>query len=70
MLFRGVQQTYVQQVTDHNANSGGHQIPLRVYNPNLGQDRLPILLFIHGGGWVRCISVTSYCRSVCHAKHV
>jgi acetyl esterase len=30
----------------------GHQLPLRVYRPAGSREPLPIIVFLHGGGWV------------------
>ena len=30
----------------------GHEVPLRVYRPAGSPGRLPVLVFLHGGGWV------------------
>ena len=30
----------------------GHAIPLRLYRPALGSEPAPVLLWLHGGGWV------------------
>jgi acetyl esterase len=42
------------------------EIPLRVYTPE-GEGPFPILLFIHGGGWVICSLDThdTLCRALC-----
>jgi acetyl esterase len=40
-------------VTDTRIPSKDHTIPVRVYKPDRGE-RLPILNFYHGGGWVIC----------------
>lgn len=40
-------------VTDTRIASEEHSIPIRIYNPNK-KEKLPILVFYHGGGWVIC----------------
>jgi acetyl esterase len=42
-------------------------VPVRVYTPE-GQGPFPILLFIHGGGWIRGTldTVDDGCKSLCH----
>jgi acetyl esterase len=43
---------YMAQVADLRARSGDTEIPLRVYCPRIGGERLPVLVYYHGGGWV------------------
>jgi acetyl esterase len=47
--------------------AGAPPVSVRVYTPE-GQGPFPILLFIHGGGWVRGTldTVDDGCRSLCH----
>jgi acetyl esterase len=40
-------------VTDHVIDTPGGPLPLRIYRPT-HQERLPVILFAHGGGWVIC----------------
>jgi acetyl esterase len=35
------------------AEQGSHSFCIRVYHPQLGPKRLPMMLYIHGGGWTR-----------------
>jgi len=44
---------FMGTVTDTRIPSEEHTIPVRVYNPSKGE-KLPILVFYHGGGWVIC----------------
>lgn len=55
-------------VWDHKLNAGDHEIPMRIFSPEIAGE-FPILLFFHGGGWVTG-NIDSY-DSVCAnlAKH-
>ena len=50
--------------------TGTHTIPVRVYRPRDLDDRLPVILYIHGGGWMYGSAEQSeataigYCREV------
>ncbi len=39
------------RIWDHKIETGGHEIPVRIFTPPEGEKR-PVLLFFHGGGWV------------------
>ncbi len=41
----------VKKVEDRTIDAGGDKIPVRVYTPE-GKGPLPVLVFLHGGGWV------------------
>lgn len=41
----------VALVADHLAPSGAGGVPVRLYHPDPG-GRLPVLVYLHGGGWV------------------
>jgi acetyl esterase len=43
---------YMAQVADLRVRSGEVEIPVRVYCPRIGGERLPVLVYYHGGGWV------------------
>ena len=43
---------YMAQVADLRVCSDGQDIPVRVYCPRIGGERLPVLVYYHGGGWV------------------
>ncbi len=48
----------------------GGQIPLRIYTPQ-GSSPFPVLVYLHGGGWVICDLDThdSLCRSLTNRAH-
>lgn len=46
---------------DIKINSGGYDIPVRLFAPEENADNSPLLLFFHGGGWVTG-NVDSYTR--------
>lgn len=56
---------------DECVSVGGHQIPVRIFSPVKGEqrpfaeNRLPVLLFFHGGGWVTG-NIDSYSRTCTH----
>lgn len=37
---------------DHLVPCGDHDVPVRIFSPDLGPLNRPVLLFFHGGGWV------------------
>ncbi|RYZ94429.1 MAG: alpha/beta hydrolase, partial [Proteobacteria bacterium] len=41
----------VASVRDSIVPARNHQIPIRIYNPKPKAKKLPILVYIHGGGW-------------------
>jgi acetyl esterase len=55
----------VHAVADHTVPGPGGDIPVRVYYPHEG-DRLPALVFAHGGGWSICSIETheGLCREI------
>jgi acetyl esterase len=46
--------------------AGGREIAVRVYRPAVGDGRLPVVVFFHGGGFVVCTLETHdpYCRAL------
>jgi acetyl esterase len=57
----------VAGVADRKVPGPAGEVPVRIYTP-AGQKPFPILLFLHGGGWVRgsIDTVNDFCRSLCH----
>jgi acetyl esterase len=57
----------VANVANRTIPGPGGPVPVRVYTPE-GQGPFPVLLYIHGGGWVRGTLETEDdgCRSLCH----
>ncbi|HYR96084.1 MAG TPA: alpha/beta hydrolase, partial [Candidatus Binatus sp.] len=58
----------VARVEDRRIPGPGGEIPIRVYTPE-GKAPFPVLVFIHGGGWVLC-SLDSHdppCRALANA---
>lgn len=57
----------VARVEDRTLAGPGSDVPVRVYTPN-GKGPFPILLYLHGGGWVigSRDSHDDLCRSLCH----
>lgn len=55
------------KVENRLIDSGERAIPVRIYSPP-GTGPFPILVYIHGGGWVVCNLDThdEVCRSMCH----
>lgn len=39
-------------VRDDTAASGAGRVPVRVYRPSAATGELPLVIMIHGGGWV------------------
>jgi acetyl esterase len=56
----------IAQVEDHVIKGPAHDVPVRTYTP-LGAGPFPVLLYIHGGGWVigSRDSHDELCRSLC-----
>jgi len=57
----------VKKVEDRVIDAGGAKLPVRIYTPD-GQGPLPILVFLHGGGWV-IGDIDTYeipCRALCN----
>ncbi|MCA9209447.1 MAG: alpha/beta hydrolase [Planctomycetales bacterium] len=53
------------------AADGPHgSIPVRIYRPRSQHDRLPLLVYFHGGGWVLGSIAThdAYCRALANAS--
>jgi acetyl esterase len=42
----------VAEVTDRIISGPAGEIPIRVYDPKRGEGRLPIVLYLHGGGFI------------------
>ena len=53
-LSRGVavEKLQVENVSDHKIPGPNGAIPLRMYSPIESSERLPALVYFHGGGWV------------------
>lgn len=51
MLFGDVAREQVKRVEDRTISANGANIPIRIYTPD-GKAPLPILVYLHGGGWV------------------
>ncbi|MCL6637075.1 MAG: alpha/beta hydrolase [Alicyclobacillus sp.] len=58
----------VAKVEDQTVSGPGGNIPVRVYWPRFGA-RLPVLVYLHGGGWVfgTLDSVDDTCRALANA---
>lgn len=39
------------KIWDHKITADGHDIPIRIFSPQVAGD-FPVLIFFHGGGWV------------------
>jgi acetyl esterase len=54
----------VHEVTDRRLDTPAGPVPVRIYRPAEG--RLPVVVFLHGGGWVLCDldSHDALCRSL------
>jgi acetyl esterase len=50
-LFGDVPREQVKRVEDRTITANGANIPLRIYTPE-GKTPLPVLVYLHGGGWV------------------
>ncbi len=67
-LFATLPIEVVASVEDHLAVSGEDQIPVRLYRPQ-ADGRLPVLVYLHGGGW-QMGSIDSHdglCRAIANA---
>lgn len=42
----------VAEITDRAIIGSAGETPIRIYHPKLGESRLPIVLYLHGGGFV------------------
>ncbi len=56
----------VYSIENRNIQTSGGGLPIRIYKPS-GKDSLPVLLFIHGGGWLlfRLDAYDSICTHLC-----
>jgi acetyl esterase len=59
----------VGSVEERTVDGPGGPLRLRLYRPTAGGDALPVIVYIHGGGWVLCSLEThdNLCRSLCEA---
>ncbi|KRB78464.1 hypothetical protein ASE01_04155 [Nocardioides sp. Root190] len=67
-LFAALPVEAIASVEDHLAVSGDHEIPVRLYRPQV-DGLLPILVYLHGGGW-QMGSIDSHdglCRAIANA---
>ncbi len=57
----------VESVEDHTIRGSGGEIPVRIYRP--AGERLPVVVYFHGGGWVIGSLNThdGYCRALANA---
>jgi acetyl esterase len=69
-ISRSGQPEPVADVTDRKLPGSAGQIPVRIYRPRLSESILPVVLYIHGGGFMSGDLDTHdpVCRSL--AKHV
>lgn len=60
----------VASVEDIAADAPHGAIPVRIYRPHSEHDRLPLLVYFHGGGWVLGSIAThdAYCRGLANAS--
>ncbi|MEM7734846.1 MAG: alpha/beta hydrolase [Deinococcota bacterium] len=68
LAARALPKDEVASVEEHWLESPlNHSLKLRIYRPQGNFDALPIVVFIHGGGWVRCSLDThdTICRALC-----
>lgn len=63
----GVVEYPVRHCEDMTAGAGGRAVPVRVYWP-FAEGQLPIVVYVHGGGWVTCDVDThdGICRAICN----
>lgn len=56
----------VAQVRDETIPGTGGDIPVRIYRPHSGDEKLPVLVYAHGGGFVFCDldSHDGLCRNI------
>ena len=56
----------VFSIENRNIQTSGGDLPIRIYKPS-GKESLPVLLFIHGGGWVlfQLDAYDSICTHLC-----
>jgi acetyl esterase len=62
----------VARVADIVAPGPGGELPLRLYVPDAGAARLPLVVYLHGGGWVvgTLDSYDATCRALANAAGV
>ena len=39
-------------IGDYTVDLQSHSVPIRIYRPRAGKGPLPVILYIHGGGWM------------------
>lgn len=63
----GVVEDPVRHCEDTTASGATREVPLRIYWPS-ARGKLPIVVYIHGGGWVTCDVDThdGICRAICN----
>jgi len=67
----GAARTEVKRVEDRKIDVNGTSLPIRIYTP-AGEGPLPVLVYLHGGGWV-IGDVEGYdpvCRDLCKGAGV
>ena len=42
----------MESVSNQTIDGPNGEIPIRIYNPNKSQEKLPLIVLFHGGGWV------------------
>jgi acetyl esterase/lipase len=63
----GVVEYPVHRCEDATAAAGDRAVPVRIYWPS-AEGKLPIVVYLHGGGWVTCDVDThdGICRAICN----
>ena len=56
------------KIWDHKVDAGDHEIPVRIFSPEVKGD-FPVLLFFHGGGWVTG-NIDSYDKVCTDMAHI
>lgn len=56
------------RIWDHKVPCTDHEIPIRIFSPSEDLKNRPVLIFIHGGGWVtgNIDSYTGVCTDMAH----
>jgi len=56
------------KIWDHKVPQTDHEIPIRIFTPSEDTQNRPVLIFIHGGGWVtgNIDSYTGVCTDMAH----
>ena len=56
------------KIWDHKVPCAGHEIPIRIFTPSEDIQNRPVLIFIHGGGWVtgNIDSYNGVCTDMAH----